>query len=146
MEADPSMVKVLGSPVNIKLAPHVQGHFLWLFRLCPVHRRLAKEESWDTPQAQHVRLCILDDAASVVGKDCHIAVYPSRLGAFLHFICIRRKFRFVLFSHPCSLLSASPVGNLPLLPLPAANTASWSSSHSWVKHSLLHTPPSQAIL
>lgn len=45
MEAGASMVKALGSPLLIKLASHVQGHSLWLFRVCSVQRHLAEEES-----------------------------------------------------------------------------------------------------
>lgn len=93
MEAGTSMVKALCSPLHIKLASHVQGHFLWLFRLCSVQRPLAEEESWGIPPTLTMPgSASWDIDASAIGKDCHIAIYPSRLGVTFHFICLRSLF------------------------------------------------------
>lgn len=108
-------VKILGSPVNIRLAPHVQGYFLWLFRLLPIQRHLAEEESWDTTHAQCARKFTLGRCGTsyIKGLSC----YNVSLQIGWHFACylLREKSSPCLhptrkqFSHLCSLLIAIPV-------------------------------------
>lgn len=120
MEAGFSMVKAWCSHVNIKLGPHAQGYFLWLFRLYTVQRHLGEEESWDTSYAQHTRQCILGWCCISYWKGvpyCNLSLQIECLFAFYLLKGSLFFFFTYVFFTSLSLLSANLVGNPLLLPL-----------------------------
>lgn len=120
MEINPAVVKVLGSPASIKLAPYAQRHFWWLFRLCPTQRHPERRVAETSSVLTMPSTASWDDVASPRGQahhssrsslqtECLCCIVSASGGVF--------DFSHNSFSHPSALHSTNTLGNLILLPL-----------------------------